>query len=95
MRRPTRRRKPSRGMKSNGPDLAREFEHAVDAALDLLEDELVPLVFLPGTAGERGTKRLVLKRFPYDVVVQERDGEILVVAFAHHSRRPGYWRDRR
>jgi hypothetical protein len=36
----------------------------------------------------------VLKRFPYDIVVRELSEEILVVAVAHHSRRPGYWRDR-
>ena len=33
-------------------------------------------------------------RFPYDVVVVERQNETIVVAFAHHSRQPGYWRDR-
>jgi len=36
-----------------------------------------------------------MKRFPYDVVVVERSAtEVLVVAFAHHSRHPGYWRGR-
>ena len=33
-------------------------------------------------------------RFPYDVVVVERQNETIVVAFAHHSRQPGYGRDR-
>jgi hypothetical protein len=36
----------------------------VDAALDLLEEEIVPLVSVPGIAGTRGVKRLLLKRFP-------------------------------
>lgn len=76
------------------PGLGAEFERAVNAALDLLEEEIVPLASVPGTAGERGAKRLILKRFPYDVVVRERGGEIVVIALAHHSRRPGYWRDR-
>lgn len=77
------------------PGLGIDFEHAVDAALDLLEEEFVPLVSMPGTAGTHGAKRIILKRFPYDVVVKERDGEFLVIAIAHHSRRPGYWRDRK
>lgn len=54
----------------------------------------MPLTRLPGIAGTRGTKRLVLKRFPYDVVVLEFPEEIIVVAVVHHSRRPGYWRKR-
>jgi len=71
-----------------------EFSQAVDAALDLLEDKIVPLSNMPGEAGLRGTKRLILKRLPYDIVVQELADEVVVVAVAHHSRRPGYWRDR-
>ncbi len=71
-----------------------EFSEALDAALDLLEDAIVPLTQLPGEAGARGAKRLIFKRFPYDMIVCELADEIVVVAVAHHSRRPGYWRDR-
>ena len=76
------------------PGLGADFEHAIDAALDLREQEIVPLTSVPGIAGTRGVKRLMLRRFPYSVVVLERETEVLVVAFAHHARRPGYWRDR-
>lgn len=75
--------------------LGAEFAQAIDAAIDLLADEIVPLTAMPGAPGARGAKRLVLKRFPYDIVILERPEEFLVVAVAHHSRRPGYWRDRR
>lgn len=44
--------------------LGAEFEHVVDAALDLLEEEIVPLTAMPGVAGKRGAKRLILKRLP-------------------------------
>jgi toxin ParE1/3/4 len=74
--------------------LGRDFAQAIEAALDLLQDDIVPLAPLPGAAGTRGAKRLILKRFPYDVVAQERPDEILVIAVAHQSRRPGYWRHR-
>ncbi len=76
------------------PRLGREFDRAVNAAIDLLEDEIVPLANLPGVTGAGRTKRLLLKRFPYDIVVRELPEEIVVVAVAHQSRRPGYWRDR-
>lgn len=76
------------------PGLGADFERAIDAALDLLEREIVPLTSIPGIAGMRGVKRLMLRRFPYAAVVCERDTEIFVIAFAHHARRPGYWRDR-
>ncbi len=76
------------------PGLGAQFQSAVDAALDLLEEEIVPLTVMPGRAGARGAKRLILRRFPYDVVVRELGDEILVIAFAHQSRRPGYWRAR-
>lgn len=74
--------------------LGSEFERALDAALDLLEQDIVPLTPVPGIAGTRDVKRLLLRRFPYSVVVLERRTEIVVIAFAHQARRPGYWRDR-
>ncbi|MCH7935415.1 MAG: type II toxin-antitoxin system RelE/ParE family toxin, partial [Gemmatimonadetes bacterium] len=43
---------------------------------------------------QSGTRRVLLHRFPYIVVYKELEDEILVVAFAHHKQRPGYWRDR-
>jgi toxin ParE1/3/4 len=71
-----------------------ESERAELAPLDLLEQDIVPLTSTPGVAGARGVKRQLPRRFPYAVVVRERDAEIFVIAIAHHGRRPGYWRDR-
>ena len=76
------------------PGLGADFERAIDAALDMLEQDIVPLTSAPGVAGVGGVKRLLLRRFPYAVVVRERGTEIFVIAFSHHARRPGYWRDR-
>jgi toxin ParE1/3/4 len=76
------------------PGLGEDFFRAVDAALDLLEEEIVPLVALPGAAGALGVKRLLLRRFPYAVVVRESAAEVVVIALAHTARRPGYWRHR-
>lgn len=76
------------------PGLGADFEKAVNAAFDVLEQDVVPLTNVPGLAGSRGIKRLLLRRFPYAIVVQQRGEEIIVVAVAHQARRPGYWRDR-
>lgn len=37
---------------------------------------------------------LGLRRFPYNLVYRLDGGEILIVAVAHHSRLPRYWRGR-
>jgi toxin ParE1/3/4 len=74
--------------------LGADFGDALDAALDLLETDVVPLTVMSGEAGRLGAKRIVLSRFPYDVVVRETLDELLVVAVAHHARKPGYWRSR-
>ena len=77
------------------PGLGSDFSRAVDAALGLLEHQLTPLVPVASSAARLGAKRLILKRFPYDLIVRESGNEIVVIAAAHHSRRPGYWKDRR
>lgn len=76
------------------PGLGTDFSQAVERALDVLEENIVPLQPLRGKSGAQGAKRLILKRFPYDIVAVERNGEVVVVAVAHHSRKPGYWRKR-
>ena len=77
------------------PGLGVEFDHAVNAALDLLEDDIVPLTSVTGVPGDKDVKRLLLRRFPYDIIVREHPGEIVIIAIAHQSRRPGYWRGRK
>lgn len=41
-----------------------------------------------------GTRRFILRRFPYAVVYRREPTAVLVVAIAHGSRKPGYWRRR-
>jgi toxin ParE1/3/4 len=40
---------------------------------------------------EAGTRRYVLRKFPYNIVYREISIGIEVVAVAHHKRRPRYW----
>lgn len=39
-------------------------------------------------------RQLLLSRFPYQVVYQVRAEAVRIVAIAHTSRRPDYWRHR-
>jgi plasmid stabilization system protein ParE len=41
-----------------------------------------------------GTRKYLLRRFPYAVIFRVTDATIQVIAVAHGRRRPGYWRRR-
>ena len=41
-----------------------------------------------------GTRKFVLRHFPFKIVYRVRPDRIEVVAVAHNRRRPGYWADR-
>ncbi len=73
-----------------GARLVDAFAHAVR----LLEEPNPPLTPVGGKAGSRGAKRLLLHRFPFSLVILSRGSITVVIAFAHHSRKPGYWTDR-
>ena len=77
------------------PGLGIEFRLAIEEAIDYLVEwplAAPPLLTVPE---ELGVRHVPVKRFPYSVVFMPRDNEVWVIAFAHHSRRPGYWRERR
>ena len=38
---------------------------------------------------------MVLDRFPFSVVYRHVTDTLIIIAIAHHSRRPGYWAGRR
>lgn len=41
-----------------------------------------------------GTRRVLLKKFPYFVVFFDWQDEVFIVAVAAAKRRPGYWKTR-
>ena len=41
-----------------------------------------------------GKRRLLMARFRYAIIYSVSDDQIRILAVAHHSRRPGYWRRR-
>lgn len=71
------------------PVLARRFLKSTVTTIDLLRD--YPTV---GRPIGRATRRFAIRPFPYDLIYLPGRDDILVVAIAHHRRRPEYWRDR-
>jgi plasmid stabilization system protein ParE len=63
-----------------------EFEHIAD--LLLKHPHL-------GAIWRQGRRRLVTRRFPFSVIYSIVGEQIRILAVAHHSRRPSYWRDRK
>lgn len=43
---------------------------------------------------EAGTRRYLLRKFPFSIIYRETEAGIEVVAVAHHKRRPRYWHGR-
>lgn len=41
-----------------------------------------------------GTRRYVMERFPFTIRYMDLPDEIWIIAFAHTSREPNYWRPR-
>jgi plasmid stabilization system protein ParE len=90
------------------PDVDAEAEATVDwfaersvAAAEGFLDELDRAIEQVREAPHRwaqylhGTRRYLMKRFPFIVVYRERSETIIgIVAVAHGHRRPGYWRQR-
>ena len=42
-----------------------------------------------------GTRKFVLRRFPFLLVYRELESAVQILAVAHAHRRPGYWKTRR
>jgi plasmid stabilization system protein ParE len=72
---------------SNG--LGSDFLDDVQQAVDRLRE--YPQT---GKAVAPGLRRMLLHRFPFSVIYAAETDLILVIAIAHHGRRPGYWQSR-
>ena len=73
------------------PGLGGEFFDAVAATLSLIETN--PVI---GTkiSADGQTRRVLVAKFPYQVVYRLRRTEMVIVAIAHLKRRPEYWKNR-
>jgi len=71
------------------PDAALRFDAEVDRAL-------AQIIAAPQrwAAGPHSTRRFLLRQFPFTLIYRDRSSTIQIVAVAHTSRKPGYWKDR-
>ena len=68
------------------PGLGVTFARALEQALAIAVQ--FPLA---GSSGPSATRKVSVKGFPFSVYYLEEADGIVVVAVAHHARRPGYW----
>lgn len=72
------------------PGLGYDFVEAFDATIERISDRPEAYQRLADSRFRRAS----LRRFPYVVVFEVRGTEVRVVALAHGSRRPDYWKGR-
>ena len=65
-----------------GSDFLNDIQKAIDRVREF------PQV---GEAIASGLRRTLLQRFPFSLIYALDENVIVVVAVAHHGRRPGYW----
>ena len=71
------------------PDLGKSLLREVEAAIQTIKRYPTRWAVFDGDA-----RRVILHRFPYSLVYALVDHSIHIVALAHFSRRPGYWKHR-
>jgi plasmid stabilization system protein ParE len=73
------------------PGLGVEFFDAILGTIDRISE--TPDAGL--SFGTLDARRMLVAKFPYQIVYRVSAEEIRILAFAHLKRRPGFWRHRR
>lgn len=42
----------------------------------------------------QNSRRCLINKFPYGIIYQVKEDEIIIIAIAHLNRKPGFWQDR-
>ena len=75
---------------AHSPDAALRFDAEVDRALEQIIG--APQRWVVGPCS---TRKYLLRQFPFILTYRERpSGDVQIVAVAHTSRKPGYWKKR-
>lgn len=77
------------------PGRGDDFLERLFAALEYVEEDPWRCPFEETNPTSREIRRQLVRGYPYRVIFEPEDDAVLIVAVAHHSRRPGYWRHRR
>jgi toxin ParE1/3/4 len=71
-------------------DAARDFTRAVRAGVQSIRERPAAWARWKGS----DVRRKILRRFPYSIFYIVENDAVVIVAIAHHKRRPGYWKPR-
>ncbi len=72
------------------PEAALRFDAEVDRGIEQISQS--PQRW---AEGPHQTRKFLLRRFPFTLIYREKpEGQIHIVAVAHTSRKPGYWKKR-
>ena len=77
---------------ANRVGLGDEFLAECEAAMAGIEQMPLSYGRLETLPKETTIRRCILRRFPYLVIFKVYEHELVVIAVAHTSRRPNYWR---
>lgn len=76
--------------RTRSQDAARDFARAVRAGVQSIRER--PAAWARWRASD--VRRKILRRFPYSIFYIVENDAVVIVAIAHHKRRPGYWKPR-
>ncbi len=71
--------------------LGRRLRILVERAIDRIVALPLASPLWPNTDPDLCIRRYVLRQFPYSIAYLIHDETIVILAIAHHRRRPGYW----
>lgn len=71
------------------PTLGEVFVEHITRSITYISDN--PQI---GNSIGKRTRKISLSKFPYNLIYVVSGDAIVIVAIAHHSRKPIYWRDR-
>lgn len=75
--------------------LGKEFTRELKRSLRSLRANPTRLPLLETAPRNVEVRRVVMARFPYKIIFEIIQNEVVVLAVAHGSRRPSYWLKRR
>ncbi len=89
------------------PEASHELNHAIDfyeerqekLGTEFMEEvyaTIQRIIEFPNNfpRHSKNTRKCFTNRFPFTIIYQIKPEEILIIAVAHQSRKPGYWKER-
>ena len=79
----------ARFYRDRNPVVVQRFLRDFESTLQQIQDN--PQL---GSSLGKEVRRRRIPRFPFDIIYCEHNGALVLIALAHHARRPGYWKGR-